>query len=396
MVAVSAAIPTPAPIDEAADTGGRGRVSGLPADLLASLLALADEPLDRPLDDERFDGLARRVFAHQLETNPTYRAFCAGRGVGAGAWPGWEGVPAVPTRGFKELDLISGDPRGVEAVFRTSGTSRGAGRRGTHHVPSLALYRALSLPWFRANLLPDLGPTDRIRVISLVPTRASSPESSLSTMVDFVLEACADAHGATVADAESGVDIAALIRALDSAESAGSPVLLIGTAFAFVHAVDALEAEGYRTHLPAGSRAMETGGFKGRSREVPRADLYAAISERVGIEPSRVVNEYGMTELLSQFYEPTLRQPGGERRQVAPPWMRTRILSPADLSPAPPGEPGLLQHFDLANIGSVSAVLTEDVGRAVADGFVVLGRTPGAEPRGCSLAMEELMEGRGG
>jgi len=382
-----------------AEAGGappddRGPVNSLPPRLVADLTALAKERLDRPLAEERFDALAHRVFLHQLETNPVYRAFCAGRGVGPEEWPGWAGVPAVPTRGFKELDLISGDPQMIEATFRTSGTRAGSGRRGTHHIQSLALYRELSVPWFAVNLLPDLAEGGRIRIVSLIPRAATLPDSSLSTMVDFLFESFADDGSATVATPDRGVDPEGLAEALGSAEAAGVPVLLLGTAFAFVHAIDALDGRGLSMRLAEGSRAMETGGFKGRSREVPRAELYAAIERCTGMAASRIVNEYGMTELLSQFYEPVLREPAGPRRQVPPPWMRTRILDPNDLQPVPAGEVGLLQHFDLANVGSVSAVLTEDLGRVVEDGFEVLGRSPGAEPRGCSLAMEELMEGR--
>lgn len=376
--------------------------SGLPADLLADLVALADAgsadraadgaPTWRPIDDTEFDALARRVFDHQLATNPTYRGFCEGRGVSRGAWPGWEGVPAVPTRGFKDLDLISGRPDAVERTFRTSGTSGGRGRRGTHHVLSLDLYRRLSLPWFRANLLPDLEPGRRIRIVSLIPRAAEVPDSSLSAMVEFVLEAHGDERSRSVADPRSGLDREALVDSLRAAAADEEPVLLLGTAFAFVHMIDHLGDPGIRVALAPGSRAMETGGFKGRSREVPRDELYRGIADRTGIPPGRIVNEYGMTELLSQFYEPTLRLPGASRRHVSPPWMRTRILDPETLDPVARGEPGLLQHFDLANVGSVAAILTDDLGHASEDGFVVLGRTPGSEPRGCSLAMEDLLE----
>jgi len=401
--------------------------SGLPTDLITDLVAVADaasidaasesdstsgsESRSRsgstslstgpapgsawlPMSDAEFDDLARRAFAHQVATNSTYRGFCEGRGVSPGDWPGWEGVPAVPTRGFKDLDLISGDSDAVERTFRTSGTSAGRGRRGTHHVLSVDLYRRLSLPWFRANLLPDLGPGRRIRTISLIPGANAIPDSSLSTMVEFVLEAYGDGGSLTVADVESGVDAGALTDALRAAASGSEPVLLLGTAFSFVHLIDRLDDGGVRVVLPPGSRAMETGGFKGRSREVPRDELYRGISDRTGVPAVRIVNEYGMTELLSQFYEPILRRPGSPRRHVSPPWMRTRILDPDTLEPVAPGEPGLLQHFDLANVGSVSAVLTDDVGKAVDDGFVVLGRAPGSEPRGCSLAMEDLLDAR--
>jgi hypothetical protein len=103
-----------------------------------------------------------------------------------------------------------------------------------------------------------------------------------------------------------------------------------------------------------------------------------------------------MTELLSQMYEPHLDtgEPAS-RRHVAPPWLGLRVLEPETLTPMDTGEAGLLAFFDLANVSSVSAVLTEDVGRVDEDGALYLeGRTAGAEPRGCSLAMEDLLEAR--
>lgn len=143
---------------------------------------------------------------------------------------------------------------------------------------------------------------------------------------------------------------------------------------------------------------METGGFKGRSRSVPRGELYDGLSERLGVPPGAIVNEYGMTELLSQFYEPVLSGdcPADPQRRyhVGPSWVRTRILHPETLDDVPQGGEGLLCHVDLANLRSVMAVLTSDVGVRTGKGFRVLGRAPGAEPRGCSLVMEELLARR--
>jgi hypothetical protein len=109
-----------------------------------------------------------------------------------------------------------------------------------------------------------------------------------------------------------------------------------------------------------------------------------------------------MTELLSQFYEPVLgkgREPStvglANRYHRGPPWVRTLALDPMTLEEVVPEQPGILAHLDLANLGSVAAVLTEDLGRMVPGGFQLLGRDPGSEPRGCSLAMEDFLEGRG-
>ncbi|MGD2069205.1 MAG: hypothetical protein PVI57_11075, partial [Gemmatimonadota bacterium] len=233
----------------------------------------------------------------------------------------------------------------------------------------------------------------RLPILCLLPSPEEAPDSSLSAMAGFAVERWGSARGGWFVDPDAGLRTRALQDALRSAEAEGEPVLLMGTAFSFVHFLD---GEGGPVRLPDGSRIMETGGFKGRSRVVERPALYEAMEERTGVPARRIVNEYGMTEMLSQFYEPVLR-PGGSvagpaRRHVGPPWVRTRILDPRTLETVPRGRPGLLCHLDLANAGSVACLLTEDVGQEVGDGFRVLGRAEGAEPRGCSLVMEELMD----
>jgi len=101
------------------------------------------------------------------------------------------------------------------------------------------------------------------------------------------------------------------------------------------------------------------------------------------------INEYGMTELCSQYYD--FRFEEDLAVKAGPPWLRARVLDPDTLAPLPRGEVGILQHFDLANLDSVSAVLTEDLGRETDHGFVLLGRVPNATPRGCSIAMDLLL-----
>jgi hypothetical protein len=154
---------------------------------------------------------------------------------------------------------------------------------------------------------------------------------------------------------------------------------------------------GMRHRLRDGSRLMDTGGFKGRSREVGRDELRATYLDLLGLPPTHCINEYGMTELCSQFYDASLRdaivrRTLGPDRKVVPPWVRTEVVHPETLDPVPDGTTGLLRHTDLANIGSVIAVQTEDVGVIVDGGFRVIGRTAGAQPRGCSIAMDDMLE----
>jgi len=347
----------------------------------------------RPLGPERFRELALRAFSLQYQGSPVYAAFCRGRGATPASVDSWEEIPAVPAAAFKHMDLGSA-PGSPEAVFVTSGTTRGGEERGRHPVASLGLYRRAAIPWFGVNLVPEGG---RIPILSLVPDPAEAPGSSLSAMMGFAVEAFGAPGSGFFAHPETGVDAEAFHAALRAAVEARRPVLVMGTAFAWVHWLEAAAREGWRLSLPEGSRLMETGGFKGRSRAVPRDELYAELQVRLGVASARMVNEYGMTELLSQLYEPVLRTgfQGGpaDRTHTAPPWLGVRALDPETLAPLAPGEVGVLAFLDLANLGSVSAILTEDLGSVEGDAVRLAGRASGAEPRGCSLALEEFLEG---
>ena len=123
---------------------------------------------------------------------------------------------------------------------------------------------------------------------------------------------------------------------------------------------------------------METGGFKGRSREIVRGELHAWIEARLGVPASHIVNQYGMTELGSQFYDSILARPREPRRKIGPPWTRVRTLDPKSGLEAEPGGLGVLTIHDLANTGSVAAIATADLGRRIAldlatPGFEVVG-----------------------
>ncbi len=369
-----------------------GRPDPARAALDACVLVWLREPLgsDRAASsgDERFDGLARALFAFQFEQCAPYRRFCETRGRTPDTVQNWREIPAVPTGAFKELALRSFPAERACHVFRTSGTS--TEQRGALHLDTLELYEASLLPRFRCGVLPDLPPGARTRLRILAPAPEEAPDSSLSHMFGVVLrELGNDESGFDMRD--GALDARGLREALEAACRDDVPVALCGTSFAFVHLLDALAAEGARLPLPAGSRVMETGGFKGRSRAVPRAELYEGIEAALGVPPSRIVNQYGMTELGSQFYDSVLCDPHAPRRKLAPPWTRVRIIDPETGDDAEPGAVGIVQIVDLVNTGSVLAIQTADLGRAIADGFDVVGREPDAEARGCSIAADEML-----
>jgi Acyl-protein synthetase, LuxE len=341
-------------------------------------------------DEARFDALARELFAFQLERCAPYRRFCERRGRTPGALRSWRDIPPVPTGAFKELALTSFPLSRAVHAFRTSGTSTPA--RGTLHLDTLELYEASLSPSFRRHVLPDLAAGRRARLLVLAPSPEEVPDSSLSHMFGALLRELGDAGSAFCVRGGS-LDADAALAALEQAARADAPLALCGTAFALVHLLEAMEARGATLELPAHARVMETGGFKGRARELSREALYAAVERRLGVPPQRVVNQYGMTELGSQFYDSVLARPGEPRRKLGPPWTRVRAVAPDSGADAPAGEPGALLVVDLANTGSVLALQTADLGRLVGDGFEVLGREPGAEARGCSIAADELLAG---
>ena len=349
-------------------------------------------------EDEVFNRLALRIHAVQRASNSVLRRFWEGS---PGGEPSvWHEIPPVPVTAFREVPIVCGAP---EVVLRTSGTTGGRGRRGEHHVPSLEVYRAAARGNYRRHLL---GGVESVRVVSLIPDPGVVGDSSLARMAGFIADEPEVTGTVWGFDPGSGVDADAVRRAADGTV----PVLLLTTAFALVHLLEALASR--RLPLPPGSRIMETGGFKGRVAEVARTTLYARVERVLDVVPSNVVNEYGMTELLSQAYDGVAGRclgarapahPGGphtasshRRPHRFPPWVRTRALDPATLSPLPPGRAGLLSHFDLANAGSVCHILTEDFGSTTGDGGIELaGRAPGASLRGCSLVAESFLRAVG-
>lgn len=346
------------------------------------VLAWIHEGVDAPRDDARFEALALELFAHQYAHNLPYRRLCRAFGISPERVTRWMEIPPVPTGAFKEARLATFPEEREIRTFRTSGST--GERRGELHLDTLELYEASLVATFRAYICPDV---ERIRFAVLAPSAADAPDSSLSYMFDVACRELGTPKSRFYVDRE-GWDPGRLVADL---QTSAEPIALVGTAFAFVHLLDALEMRGLELELPDGTRSMETGGFKGRSRELTRDELHAGIVATLGVPASRIVNQYGMCELGSQFYEPTLREGGPTRSKRSPPWVRTRVVDLASMSDVEQGERGILIHYDLVNTGSVLAVQTSDEGCVTEDGFEVLGRLEAVEARGCSIAADTLM-----
>ncbi len=340
--------------------------------------------------ERRFEELALELFAFQFEHCAVYRRFCEGREQTPETVDSWRTIPAVPTGAFKEVALRSFPDENTVHCFRTSGTSTAV--RGTLHLDTLELYEASLLPTFRRFMFPELIlPGDRASIRVLAPSPAEQGDSSLSHMFGVAIdELGSPASGFDVEQGELGAE--QLLTLLVESAASESPIALCGTAFAFVHLIEHMTRRGVLIGLPPASRIMETGGFKGRSREMSRIDLYADLKRALGVPAERIVNQYGMTELGSQFYDSVLCVPSEPRRKIGPPWARVVIIDPETGHEAATGRVGTIVVVDLANTGSVLALQTGDLGRAVIDGFEVIGREEGAEARGCSIAADELFD----
>ncbi|HVM61236.1 MAG TPA: long-chain fatty acid--CoA ligase [Verrucomicrobiae bacterium] len=357
-------------------------------DLQRRILALIARGLTHPTTDKEFDRLAREVFAFQYERCAPYRAYCDRVKLTPQTVGHWKHIPAVPTSAFKDFALTCFPVEEAVAEFHTSGTTRE--KSGKHHLRTLELYEAAIKLNFERHLVSD---EKRLRMLVLMPSSQKAPHSSLSHMMGVVMHEFGEVGSEFYVD-DGVLRIDQVVRDLSETQQQRQPVFLLGTAFAFVHLIEHMARQGLRFELSAGSRVMETGGFKGRSREMPKVELYALIERFLGIPRTRIVNEYGMTELSTQSYDLTMQTDRQTDLKAIPPWARVTIINPNTGREAADNERGLIRVYDLANLWSIMCVQTEDLGvaRVVAgtNSFEILGRAAGAEVRGCSLNAEDL------
>ncbi len=345
-----------------------------------------------------FNESALELFSRQFATNEPYRDYCRGLDRTPANVVHWTEVPAVPTDAYKQRPLTVFDAREAERVFMTSGTSAGPERRGKVYKDraAMAVHDAVVRDGFRRWCLPD---RERIRILVLAPPEEAVPHLRMAHDCSLFLREF-DAGGGGHFIGEHGLEIPLLSDALRRAPEDGSPVLLVGATFSFARFFDACEERAFRFSLPAGSRLVDGGGYKGRARELTKAEFLTMATDRLGIPASHCVNLLGITELTSLFFDNVLAAAlsGQEaaRHKTNAPWTRTRAVDPESLALLPAGEVGLLRHWDLANEASVAVLQTDDRGVQIGDGFEVLGRARGAELRGCSLAMEQFLDARGG
>jgi hypothetical protein len=355
-----------------------------------------DDVLDfirRPASAPEFTSLALRVVTYQLEHVPAYRSYVESLGVDLATVPCLEQVPAVSTLAFKyaRMESVAEPPTSAARRFLTSGTTIGREERGSHLVLCPEIYRASAIGHLRSMLFPD---PQRLAMLALHPTTERMPESSLSQMISWCIEEFGTAVSCCAATPEA-VDVRAALDFLQSCIRHNRPVAILATTAACAKLFVAIDESRAPIVLPAGSRLMDTGGAKGQTVPLTAADIIEQAERCLRLEPDLVINEYGMTEMCSQLYDATpfnskRRDPPASRVKLAPPWLRPFALDPATLRPLSDGAPGLLAFFDLANVASVSMLLTEDLGVIDNGAVTILGRAATADTRGCALAITEF------
>lgn len=359
-------------------------------ELEENLLAFIGRGVDGPRDDREFTALALRLFEYQFRCNAPYRRVCEERGRTPDTVIHWREIPAVPIAAFKYADLVTEPGEEAAAVFRSSGTTRPE-QRSRHVHPSLRVYDLNATLNFAAHVLPDGA---RLPIYVIYPPPEEMPDSSLAYWFALMVRH----FGGPGSDwfVRGGVlEAERLAATLQRCAEDGQPVCLLAASFSLVHLLDRWTREGISIHLPPASRLLDTGGYKGRSREIPQGELYGLVTAVLGIPYESIVNMYRMTEHSTQFLDAVLRNHlrgiQAPRYKAVPPWARTLVVDPETLEPLPAGQVGLLLHYDLANRASVLAVLSEDLGRWSGEGFELVGRVQGSEARGCSIALDEFL-----
>ncbi|MGJ8697871.1 MAG: hypothetical protein ACSHYF_16250 [Verrucomicrobiaceae bacterium] len=308
--------------------------------------------------------LALHLFKQQFENCAPYRRFATSLGLTPATVTRWQDIPAIPTRAFK----LPAYPLSTGSItFLTSGTTTET--KGAHHFPATTTYHLAARTHWQKNLPP-------LPLHFLSPSPAESPHSSLVNMFQHLHQALDPQNTSPFLLYHAKFHLAPLHHLTQ-------PIILAGTALAFLHLLESHQP----IPLPSGSQLLETGGYKGTSRTLAKADLYQQLSSFFDVPDTAIHNEYGMTELSSQAYAT-----GSQGTHRFPHWARTQIICPQTETPLPHGQMGYLQIHDLANLHSVAAIRTQDFATAHPDGsFTLHGRDPSALPRGCSRSIDHSL-----
>ena len=307
-----------------------------------------------------FQPLAMQVFLHQYAGNKVYRQWCDCLQVNPNTLQAITEIPFLPISFFKTNTIISGDAQ-YDLFFESSGTTQSSKSR--HYIKDVSIY----IESFTKGFHLFYGDIKEWCIIGLLPSYLQQQHSSLVKMVDELIKQSAHIHSGFYLD-----EYAKLYAVLQQLEAQQQKTLLIGVTYALLDFAEQFP-------LPLSSTTvMETGGMKGRRKELTRQEVHAILKEQFQVQ--QIHSEYGMSELLSQAYAKA------DGRFYCPPWMKVLVRDEDDPLLVKETGKGALNIIDLANINSCASIATDDVGEVFEDGsFTVAGRLDGSDIRGCSL-----------
>jgi len=328
--------------------------------------AVKAQSIFRVKSDNSFLKKALEVFRFQSEGNPVYKEFIEKLRIDRSDVRTLEAIPFLPVEFFKTRKVITGS-RSPEKIFESSGTTGSTISR--HYVTDTGIYDRSLLATF--NIF--YGDPAEYMIAAMLPSYLERENSSLIYMVEQLIRLSRDSRSGFF-----GNNPRDLLSVIASGKADGKKILLIGVSYALLDL-----AENFSPDL-SGVIVMETGGMKGRRKEITREELHSALKKGFNVE--KIHSEYGMTELLSQAYS------SGEGIFRCPPWMKIIIRDPQDpfAMISGPGRTGGINIIDLANINSCCFIETSDLGSVFSDGsFEISGRFDDSEIRGCNLMISE-------
>lgn len=307
-----------------------------------------------------FERLAIEIFHFQYENVTVYRNFCEFLNINPSEVKTLEQIPFLPIQFFKNHKIISNNFE-EETIFTSSGTTGNITSK--HYISNLKIYEES----FQKAFEKEYGNPENFTILALLPSYLEREGSSLIYMVENLIEKSKNPNSGFYL-----YEMDALIEKLEFLEKSGQKSILIGVSYALL---DLIEKRKFRLK---NTIVMETGGMKGRRKEMIKEELHEILKEGFGVE--QIHSEYGMTELLSQAYSK------GDGIFSCPPWMKILIRDAEDAFSFNVGKSGGINVIDLANLYSCSFIATQDLGKTFADeSFEVLGRFDASDIRGCNL-----------
>jgi Acyl-protein synthetase, LuxE len=313
-----------------------------------------------------FSELALSVFHYQAIHNKVYARYLSGLSITPAHIIDWKQIPFLPIEFFKTHSIISEQKENTAPIIFTSSATTGM-VQSKHYVPTISIYEQSYLNAFQLFY----GNIENYCILALLPSYLERNGSSLIYMADDLINK--SKHP------DSGFylhNYDALIEKILALEKLNQKTILLGVTYALLDLVEKKKFNLKNTII------METGGMKGKRKEMVREELHTILCE--GFGATAIHSEYGMTELLSQAYSK------GNGIFNCPPWMKIIIRDTSDpFSILPPQKSGGINIIDLANIDSCSFIATQDLGKTHAnDSFEVLGRFDSSDVRGCNLLVQ--------